>query len=431
MAEREGPEQPRRYCTSCGAEVRSGNTFCVSCGSPLLQEPSPPRQPWVTALQRQESLHQAARELLAGTVGRLRLIEPSRVITVLVGSGLLLGLLVFLAPLTTPVLAALGPSVFLVPLVVIAACGVVLLLEAGGTELRKRLGQILSVALAVYLFLSLYRVVLGIEDAGRRDALGFLLLVVALACVLLALLERGTRKSSLGGSSMGNALRGALDWAAGRLRALPAPLKVAASALLALTVLALLSPYVLVLGAVSVVVSAVALVVQAVRSRPWRQAGVVALTCVALTVIFGVVSDGIYDTGTGVEVNVTSVSEPDAEESGAPQYEETAPETDDTGIGATDTSDEANAETLLIMLQAPAIGMPGGEDTIVDAEVRGRKATVTVTGVSDEYAESVCRFALQAARAYGMASESNNYAGITEVTVKRPMRLWSAASCSV
>lgn len=92
-----------------------------------------------------------------------------------------------------------------------------------------------------------------------------------------------------------------------------------------MTVLALLSPYVLVLGAVSVVVSAFALVVQAARRRPWRQAGVVALTCVALTVIFGVVSDGIYDTGTGVEVSVTSVSEPDAEESGAPQYEETAP----------------------------------------------------------------------------------------------------------
>lgn len=97
---------------------------------------------------------------------------------------------------------------FVVPLVVIAACGVALLLKAGGTELRKRLGQILGVALAVYLFLSLYRVVLGVEDPGRRNALGFLLLVVAGAGLLLALLGRGTRESSLGGSSpMGSALR--------------------------------------------------------------------------------------------------------------------------------------------------------------------------------------------------------------------------------
>jgi hypothetical protein len=28
----EGPGQQQRYCTNCGAEIRPGNTFCVSCG---------------------------------------------------------------------------------------------------------------------------------------------------------------------------------------------------------------------------------------------------------------------------------------------------------------------------------------------------------------------------------------------------------------
>jgi hypothetical protein len=31
----EGPGQQQRYCTNCGAEIRPGNSFCVSCGQRL------------------------------------------------------------------------------------------------------------------------------------------------------------------------------------------------------------------------------------------------------------------------------------------------------------------------------------------------------------------------------------------------------------
>ena len=38
----EGSEQQRRFCTNCGAEVRAGTDFCVSCGANLVQErPTP------------------------------------------------------------------------------------------------------------------------------------------------------------------------------------------------------------------------------------------------------------------------------------------------------------------------------------------------------------------------------------------------------
>lgn len=35
----EGSGQPQRYCRNCGAEVRSGIQFCVSCGASLAPEP--------------------------------------------------------------------------------------------------------------------------------------------------------------------------------------------------------------------------------------------------------------------------------------------------------------------------------------------------------------------------------------------------------
>ncbi len=36
----EGTGQPQRYCRNCGAEVRAGTQFCVSCGVRLNSEPS-------------------------------------------------------------------------------------------------------------------------------------------------------------------------------------------------------------------------------------------------------------------------------------------------------------------------------------------------------------------------------------------------------
>ncbi len=38
----EGSGQPQRYCRNCGAEVRSGTSFCVSCGTPVDGGPASP-----------------------------------------------------------------------------------------------------------------------------------------------------------------------------------------------------------------------------------------------------------------------------------------------------------------------------------------------------------------------------------------------------
>lgn len=35
----ESSERPQRYCTNCGAEIRAGNAFCVSCGASLVRAP--------------------------------------------------------------------------------------------------------------------------------------------------------------------------------------------------------------------------------------------------------------------------------------------------------------------------------------------------------------------------------------------------------
>jgi hypothetical protein len=42
MSEKGGLEQPQRFCTNCGAQIRSGNAFCVSCGTPVTAESGEP-----------------------------------------------------------------------------------------------------------------------------------------------------------------------------------------------------------------------------------------------------------------------------------------------------------------------------------------------------------------------------------------------------
>ncbi len=41
----EGPERPQQYCTNCGAELRAGTSFCVSCGTRAA--PATPGNPQV------------------------------------------------------------------------------------------------------------------------------------------------------------------------------------------------------------------------------------------------------------------------------------------------------------------------------------------------------------------------------------------------
>src|SRR5215218_4040802 len=79
----EGSEQQQRYCTNCGAEIREGTSFCISCGTPLTagaQEPPPHPEPppsrgpspFDNLLHRVGGIFGRAREGLEGTgTGRL------------------------------------------------------------------------------------------------------------------------------------------------------------------------------------------------------------------------------------------------------------------------------------------------------------------------------------------------------------------------
>lgn len=69
-----------------------------------------------------------------------------------------------------------------------------------------------------------------------------------------------------------------------------------------------ISHYVFVLGYVLVGASMIALVVQAARRKPSKQAGFACLASIALTLVFGGISHGLYDTGTGLRLSVTSTS---------------------------------------------------------------------------------------------------------------------------
>jgi hypothetical protein len=77
-------------------------------------------------------------------------------------------------------------------------------------------------------------------------------------------------------------------------------------------------------------------------------------------------------------------------------------------------------------------GMIESDQNIHDVKISGSHATVIVSSEApDGYAESVCDFALQAAQEYDNLAGSEDYIGISEVSVKKTWRPWSAATCSL
>ena len=299
-------EQPQKYCGTCGAQVRPGTAFCVSCGARLGAEsqasehtnPDPtPSRP--ASLASEGSFETATRRVKA-------LPKPSGIVVVMVTLGLLMAVLVTLFPLVSPLLEYASQAILLVPLLVFAISVFGLLLESDRVERRRLLKGLGLIALVTYFFFSAYHVVLeslGFIEGGGISWLLVLVLVCGLVYVVFALRNRGENATPARSAFVADwrvTLRNVFQW----MKFLPLPVKVAV-VMGILGLLSLLSPYIFVLGAALVGASVLALIVRAVQRMPLKQAGGIALASLALTVAFGSVSDALYNTGTGLELSVS------------------------------------------------------------------------------------------------------------------------------
>jgi hypothetical protein len=323
VSERDGSGQAGRYCTNCGAEIRPGTRFCMSCGEPLdlaaqenlIQAPATPSNRQGDTQRessQQESFGEALRTVMADIFGYAKtLADPPKTTVFLLGLGSLMGLLLLLSPLVFPVLDFFGPTAFYVPLLVFAISILTLLLSGEGWARGASVRRIAVVALVVYLMVGLYRVFLMYFEASEsRIAMGVLLLVVVAVGVLFVLNDRGILgRPQENAESAGDTLRGLLHGGIRSARTLPRGLKILVVGAASLVLIASISPYVFVLGGALVAMGVVALVIRALQSRPLKRTGAASVAFVALTVIFGVISNGLYGTGTGLTMGIASGSE--------------------------------------------------------------------------------------------------------------------------
>lgn len=237
-----------------------------------------------------------------GTLSR----PSSGAVVALVGAISLMALLVVLFPLISPLLDLGSQALLLVPMFAFAASVLGLLLDLGGVGWRWRLRWFGLIALAVYFFLAAYRLVLGslgLLEVRAPLWLTGLVLVCASAYVAFVVRNRGENvtlvRPVLAGGDWRDTLRNVFQW----VRSLPLAVQVAVIVGV-LGTLSLLSPYIFVLGAVLLGASVFALLLRAIRRRPLKQVGIVAVAALALTLVFGGISDALYKTGTGLMVSV-------------------------------------------------------------------------------------------------------------------------------
>ncbi len=178
MSEGERPNQPQRYCTNCGAEIRSDTRFCVSCGASLL--PGQPDSSNANSGPRASGASgfsgKAARDLLFG-LGRSAGASARTVRSSVRGSSrgplswfrglpyaarmLILGLV------AVSVLVAASPIIFWVGWVLVAVTGAVAIgVSLYRSSFSKRWGVAAGAALAFTLVAGIAHAPLSI----RRDS---------------------------------------------------------------------------------------------------------------------------------------------------------------------------------------------------------------------------------------------------------------------
>ncbi len=372
----------RGYCTSCGARLEPGNAFCSSCGAPA--EAGTRATDRSTAGAAPSVAFPSGRGAAFGAFTR-RIRAFFKLSGVAWGSaavGLLMVLLVALFPLVSPAVGLAYPMVLRVPLLLFAAGALGWLIDEGGREGRRRrgFGWLALIALAVYLFAAAYRLLLGVFGFVEGSAPVWLLVLVAgcgLACAAFGVRNRGggdatPERPSLFGGGWRHALAGVARWVKASPRGVAAAVVAGA-----LGALGLFSPYLLVLGAVSVVVGVVALIVRAARRAPLKQAGTVALAALALTLASGFVSDALYNTGTGLVADIGHGSGADTASGDGGDYAEQA------------ARDARNTERLANVVFEPDPYGAVDKQLIDDLWVNGDTAEVVLVPMEDPFSVEI------------------------------------------
>ncbi len=307
MSENRGSGQPQRYCRNCGAELRAGTAFCTSCGEPLGSADQNTGNSGRTYSRTGRSLGSSLPGVVRSIAdGCKSIAEDPRVAWVLVSACAILGLLVLLRSAARPILQLLGPSVFLFPLLAIAAATLLLTAGVGNTGHTRTMKSVVAVAAVFYFSVGLFRAVLEIvPSSAARNVVGITLLAFAVLGALLIAESRGPRNTVQPGGVArriaANCGRWVDGWSTGwKLLFLGGA---------GLILLVVLSAYAFVLSATVAAATVLAAAVRAGRRKPLKPAGYAVLGSVVLTLTFGVVSDAVYGTGAGIEITTNSRSE--------------------------------------------------------------------------------------------------------------------------
>lgn len=208
------------------------------------------------------------------------------------------------------------------------------------------------------------------------------------------------------GANLGDAPARVINW----FRDMPSVPKLVVVGLVLLLILTVLSPLALIAAALLFGVSFIALIIRVVQRGSIRGWVIVAVASLASLFVFGGISDALYSTGFLGASN--SASSYEVLEEGE------APIEGDLGVSLLES-----------MVRG---GMVDSDQYVLDVRTSGESATVVISSDAPEgYAESVCDFALDAALEYDSQTGYADYISITYVSVKKPWRPWSTASCSL
>jgi hypothetical protein len=346
MSENRGSRQPQRYCRNCGAELRPGTAFCTSCGEPLGSADQNASNSGRTYSRTGRSLGSSLPGVVRSIAdGCKSIAEDPRVAWVLVSACAVLGLLVLLRSAARPILQLLGPSVFLFPLLAIAAATLLLTVGVGNTGHTRTMKSVVAVAAVFYFSVGLFRAVLEIVPlSAARNVVGITLLAFAALGALLVAESRGFRNTAQPRSTVRRAAANCGRWVGGW----STRRKTLSLGGVALVLLLVLSAYAFVLSATDAAAPVAALAVRVGRRKTWKPAGYAVMGSVVLTLTFGIVSDALYGTGTGLEITTNAggeerlKEETNGESGEDPAYTTPASEEDVRELFSPETSNASN-----------------------------------------------------------------------------------------
>ncbi len=439
----EGSGQPQRFCTNCGAEIRAGNSFCVSCGRPVNggpaspgpdysapPPPTPPQQSLADTLRKSFSGLTRLFSNASSPTGRTSISElPNRLINWFrdlpsVPKLILVGVLLLL------LLTVLSPVARVVAIIVFVVSAIALVIRAIQRGPIKGWG-VAAVSSFVLIFVFggissvIYGNLLGVSNDGKPswaasdgeetdpllvvfpssssvpyyEIAGTDLLEEGTSTVLFVRVKtEATDREELHeitadiGQQAYEKYYGDYDFLNMRLCS-PDQFGVAGEP----------------------------------EDDCNESTAAARVSLSSQGEAFSDLAEGQYDVSLSSDPKCNEGQEIYADDEGLHRCEE-----EDYGSAEDEggsSSEGGNAGVLESMLRG---GMMDGDEAIEDVRISGESAVVVVASdVSEEYAQSVCDFALSSAQSYDSQSSYGDSLGITQVSVKRPWRPWNAASCSL